>query len=62
MQAAENVKKDLSLSPRIMELRKKINDENYINSAVDRIAVIMSRHIVDSQGVTGNGVDFLLRR
>ena len=42
MQVAENVKKDLSLSPRIMELRKKINDENYINSAVDRIAAMWS--------------------
>ena len=35
------------LSPRILELQKKIQDENYINSAIDRIASIISRHIVE---------------
>ena len=35
---------------RIMELQMKIQDKNYISSAVDRIAVIMSRHIVETRG------------
>ena len=35
---------------RILELQRKIRDENYIRNAVDRIAVIVSRHIVDSKG------------
>ena len=34
------------LSPRIKELQVKIRDENYVNYAVDRIALIMSSHIV----------------
>ena len=37
------------LSPRIVELQKKIQDEDYINSAIDRIALIMSRHIVEDR-------------
>ena len=37
------------LSPRIVELQKKIQDEDDINSAIDRIALIMSRHIVEDR-------------
>ena len=37
------------LSPRIVELQKKIQDEDYINSAIDRIALIMRRHIVEDR-------------
>ena len=47
MQAVNNSTPNSALSPRIRELQKKIQDENYINSAVDRIALIMSRHIVE---------------
>lgn len=47
------------VSPRILELQKKIQDQDYINYAIDRIAVIMSRHIVENKSVTGNTVDFL---
>ena len=36
------------LSPRILELQKKIQDENYINSAIDRIALVLSRQIVEN--------------
>ena len=49
MQAVNNTTPNSALSPRIRELQKKIQDENYINSAVDRIALIMSRHIVEFQ-------------
>ena len=45
MQAVNNATPNSALSPRIRELQKKIQDENY--SAVDRIALIMSRHIVE---------------
>ena len=34
-------------SARIMELREKIMDENYINSAIQRIALILSRQLVE---------------
>ncbi|MBP3367391.1 MAG: hypothetical protein J6K96_10475 [Treponema sp.] len=47
MQSASSVAHKPSVPPRIRELQKKIQDEDYINSAVDRIALIMSRHIVE---------------
>ena len=47
MQAVNNATPNSALSPRIRELQKKIQDENYINSAVDRIELLMSRHIVE---------------
>lgn len=47
------------VSPRILELQRKIQDDNYLEYAIDRIAVIMSRHIVDNKSVTGNTADFL---
>ncbi|MCQ2247589.1 MAG: hypothetical protein MJZ50_01125 [Treponema sp.] len=46
MQSKNAAEKD-TLSPRLMELQKKIQDENYINWAVDRIAIVMSRRIVE---------------
>ncbi|MGN0728942.1 hypothetical protein [Treponema sp.] len=47
MQAAKSNTQNSALSPRIRELQKKIQDKEYINSAIDRIALIMSRHIVE---------------
>ena len=44
---SKNAEDKEPLSPKIIELRKKIQDENYINSAIDRIASIISRHIVE---------------
>ncbi|MBQ0166201.1 MAG: hypothetical protein KBT02_03720 [Treponema sp.] len=35
------------LSPKVRELRLKIHDENYINNAIQRIAVVLSRRIVE---------------
>lgn len=37
------------ITQKILELQKKIQDEDYINSAIDRIAVIMSRRIVEER-------------
>lgn len=36
---------------RIKELQEKIKDENYINEAVERIALIMSKQIIESRMV-----------
>jgi hypothetical protein len=46
---------------RILELQKKIQDETYLNNAIDRIAVVISRRLVENKGVTGNSADFLFQ-
>ena len=35
------------LSPRLMELREKINNEEYLNNAIQRIAQVISRKLVE---------------
>jgi hypothetical protein len=35
-------------SPRILELQKKIHDRNYQDSAIQRIAFVMSRQLVEN--------------
>ncbi|MCQ2573860.1 MAG: hypothetical protein MJ182_08185 [Treponema sp.] len=37
-----------TLSPRILELRKKIHDADYLNDAVQRIAFVISQKLVDN--------------
>ena len=48
------------ISPRIMELRKKINDSSYVDNAIDRIAIIMSRHIVEENCSANPASDVLV--
>ncbi len=48
MQTANSSASKQKLSPRLLELQKKIQDENYINAAIDRIAVIISKQIAGS--------------
>lgn len=36
-------------SPRVMELRKKIHDTEYVNYAVQRIAQVLSRQLVEEE-------------
>ena len=36
-----------TFSPRVMELRKKIHDAEYVDYAVQRIAQVLSRKIVE---------------
>lgn len=36
-----------SFSPRIMELKQKIHDNDYVDFAVQRIAQVLSRRIVE---------------
>lgn len=38
-----------SFSPRIMELRQKIHDAEYVDFAVQRIAQVLSRKLVDGE-------------
>ncbi|MBQ5471495.1 MAG: hypothetical protein IIT58_05765 [Treponema sp.] len=35
------------LDSRVLELRQKIHDEDYINSAIQRIAQVISRKLVE---------------
>lgn len=36
------------LSPRLLELRTKIRDENYLDNAINRIAYILSKNLIDN--------------
>ena len=40
-------KEDNVLSARLMELRVKIHDEDYLNNAIQRIAQVISRKLVE---------------
>ncbi len=61
MPVSKNLKSNSSLSPRLKDLQQKIQDDSYLNNAIDRIAVIMSRHIVETHSVTGNSADFMIQ-
>lgn len=45
--AAKPIVTSSTFSPRVMELRKKIHDANYIEYAVQRIAQVLSRQLVE---------------
>jgi|WetSurMetagenome_2_1015567.scaffolds.fasta_scaffold114107_4 hypothetical protein len=36
------------LSPRVLELRKKIQDKSYMDTAIQRIAQVISRKLVEN--------------
>lgn len=36
-----------SISPRLLELREKIHDEEYVNNAIQRIAQVISKKLVE---------------
>lgn len=40
-------KKENVLPERLLELRVKIHDENYVNNAIQRIAQVISRKLVE---------------
>ncbi len=48
--------KDSLKSRRLMELRVKIHDENYVNNAIQRIAQVISRRLVETPD------EFIFRR
>lgn len=37
------------LSPRILELRRKIHDSSYLDNAIARIAQVVSRNLVEDE-------------
>lgn len=37
----------LDLPPRILELRKKIQNQEYLDNAIQRIAQVISNHLID---------------
>lgn len=39
---------EVTLSPRILELRKKIHSEEYLESAIQRIAQVISSKLVEN--------------
>ena len=47
MTSSKSVALDGTFSPRVMELRKKIHDAEYLDYAVQRIAQVLSRKIVE---------------
>ena len=47
MTSTKSVVLDGTFSPRVMELRKKIHDAEYLDFAVQRIAQVLSRKIVE---------------
>ena len=47
MAGAKPILSSAEFSPRVMELRKKIHDANYVDYAVQRIAQVLSRRLVD---------------
>lgn len=38
---------EINLSPRILELRKKIRSQEYLDNAIQRIAQVISNHLID---------------
>ncbi|MBP3742740.1 MAG: hypothetical protein K5786_00270 [Treponema sp.] len=38
---------EINLSPRILELRKKIQSQEYLDNAIQRIAQVISNHLID---------------
>ena len=37
----------IDLSPRILELRKKIQNQEYLDNVIQRIAQVISNHLID---------------
>jgi len=38
---------EMNLPPRILELRKKIQSQEYVDNAIQRIAQVISNHLID---------------
>lgn len=55
MPVKENKKNNVPSNQRLEEMKKKIQDESYINNAIDHIALVMTRQILEEQ-VCSSGV------
>lgn len=40
------------VSPRVLEMRRKIHDLDYIDSAIHRIALVLSRKLVENNATS----------
>lgn len=49
--SAVHEQQDEDLSPRILELRRKIHDSSYLDNAIARIAQVVSRNLVEGEDV-----------
>ena len=47
-----------TFSPRVMELRQKIHDEEWVDFAVQRIAQVLSRKLVEGDDQVFAGVEY----
>lgn len=45
--SSKTIVSDGEFSTRILELRKKIHDSNYLDSAIQRIALVLSKKLVE---------------
>lgn len=52
MTAAKTILSSSEYSPRVIELRKKIHDASYVDYAVQRIALVLSRRLVEDDEPT----------
>ncbi len=61
MSVSKNSKNSRDITARISDLQKKIQDDMYVNSAIDRIALIVSRQIVENsaRSMTGHSADYV---
>lgn len=53
MSGSKTVSSGEQLSPRVLELRRKIHDESYVDSAVQRIALVLSRKLIENRVAAG---------
>lgn len=54
--SVENKIVNETLPPKLKELQQKIQDEEYISYAVNRIAVVMSKRIIDMHDSKKNSI------
>lgn len=47
-----------TFSPRVMELRQKIHDEEWVDFAVQRIAQVLSRRLVEGDDQVFAGLEY----
>ena len=47
-----------TFSPRVMELRQKIHDEEWVDFAVQRIAQVLSRKLVEGDDQVFAGLEY----
>ncbi len=59
MPVSKNPNPKTQVSPRIRELQLKIQDQAYVDYAIERIALIMSRQIVEKRNSSANSAEKL---